>query len=225
MWSITVYWPRVRQKLCDAKKDIEDQIISLAPDFNKSVLPLLNKHFATLNKEPAYDCTFHNVSLTPGWMVVGEKDAPDATRNTKKKAKVYEWIDRSPEDCLDELVRFTGTLIEKMDESFQSSVTEAAHILKQCLYIPGIYTHVQGDNFQGLTGAQRALLHEHGKESFSEFFTYICSLPHIKELSEYEPTLKFLPVLAETVYNELPVHMFGAWLQIEKQNSGDGYTL
>ena len=59
-------------------------------------------------------------------------------------------IDGSPEDCLIDLVQFTGTLIERMDERYESSVTEAAHHLQKFLYIPGIYALLEGSNRQGL---------------------------------------------------------------------------
>ena len=39
--------------------------------------------------------------------MVGEID--DGKNEKKKKKKTYEWIDRSPGDCLNKLVIFTGT--------------------------------------------------------------------------------------------------------------------
>ena len=87
-----------------------------------------------------------------------------------------------------------------MDERYQSSVTEAAHALRKCLYMPGIYAHVQGDSQQLIAG-QLALLQEHGKTEFTEFYSYICSVPHIKDLYKTDSSLKFLPVLASTVYS------------------------
>ena len=113
---------------------------------------------------------------------------------------MYEWTDRSPTNCLEDLVAFIGTLIVNMDERYQSSVTEAAHALRKCLYMPSIYAHVQGDS-QQLTAGQLALLQEHGKIEFTEFYSYICSLPHIKNHYTTDSSLKFLPVLASTVYS------------------------
>ena len=208
LWSITIFWPRIRQRLLDLKADLEEQMISAVPKFSITLLPKLSEHFPNLNIEPAYACTFHNVSLTPGWIVVSEKDAPDSQKNTKKKKKIYEWKDRSPEECLNELIGFTETLIENMDQRYQSSVTDAAHVLKKCLYIPGIYTHIQGNNSQGLTGAQKALLHEHGKREFKDFYSYICSLPHIMELYLSEPTMNLSPPLAESVYDKFKLLVF-----------------
>ena len=176
LWSVTVFWTRIQQKLTDEKQEIEDQLVSA--EFSVNLLPKFSKHFVSLNEESAYECTFQNVSLTPGWMVVGEMDddddpSPSGKKKGEKKKKVYEWA----EDFLDELVSFTGTLIENMDERFESNVTEAAHILGKCLYLPSIYTHVQEDS-QKLTATQSALLQEHGKNEFSEFLSYIYSVPH-----------------------------------------------
>ena len=71
-----------------------------------------------------------------------------------------------------------------------------------------IYTHIQGSNSQGLTGAQKALLHEHGKKEFIEFYSYICSLPHIMELYRGEPTMNLMPPLAECVYDKFKLLVF-----------------
>ena len=202
IWSITKLWPRVRQKLVKVKQEIEDQIYSVEPQFDETLLPKLNKHFPFLNEECAYDCTFQNVSLTPGWMVVDEKDVPAADKSTKgrKKSKVYEWIDRSPDDCLTEMVSFIETLLVNMDQRYTSSVTEAAHILGKCLDIPGIYTHVQGTS-QQLTATQIASIQEHGKKEFHDFFSYVSSLPHIKDLCKADPSMKFVGVLAPSIHS------------------------
>ena len=200
IWSITKIWPRVRQRLVAAKEEIANQLNSEEPQFDGNLLPKLNKHFPLLNEESAYDCTFQNVSLTPGWMVVEEKDKPDETTRGKKKSKIYEWVDRSPDDCLSEMVCFIETLLENMDQRYASCVTDAAHILGKCLYIPGIYTHLQGTSSQ-LTATQMASPQEHGKNEFHEFFSYVCSLPHIKDLSNTDSSLKFIDVLGQSVHS------------------------
>ena len=53
------------------------------------------------------------------------------------------------------------------------------------------------------TDAQSALLQEHGKKQFSGLVSYICSIPHIKDLCKPNSSLKFTPVLAPTVYNTI----------------------
>ena len=133
-------------------------------------------------------------------MVVGEEEV-DGPEVTGKKKKVYKWSDRSPEDCLVHLVQFTGTLIDRMDERYESSVTDAAHHLQKFLYIPWIYALFEGSNRQGLTGAQRAKVYEYGQIEFTEFFQYVCSLPHIVKACEANPALSFFPALGNSVYD------------------------
>ena len=58
LWSVTVFWPRERQKLMHAKKEIEDKLISVESEFSERLLPKLSKHFSLLNEESAYDCSF-----------------------------------------------------------------------------------------------------------------------------------------------------------------------
>ena len=138
LWLITILWPRIRQRLNEAKTILDRALLAEVPEFDKNLFPYLNKHYSELSKEPATACTFQNVSLTEGWMVVGEENVDDPEDTGKKKKKVYQWSDRSPEDCLVDLVQFTGTLIERMDERYESSVTEAAHHHQKFLYIPCI---------------------------------------------------------------------------------------
>ena len=69
-------------------------------------------------------------------MVVGETELPEDEEempllgnNARKKKNIYEWVDRSPQDCLNELVSFCNTLICNMDNRSKACVTDAAHTL------------------------------------------------------------------------------------------------
>lgn len=86
LWSITIYLPRLRQRLHNVKTEIEDQVFALVPRFSPDLFPNLSENFTNLNKEPAYACIFQNISLTPGWTIVGEKGASGSQK--KKKTKV-----------------------------------------------------------------------------------------------------------------------------------------
>ena len=55
--------------------------------FSVNLLSKSSKHFVSLNEESANDCTFRNVSLTPGWMNVGEMDDDDDHTGNKKGEK------------------------------------------------------------------------------------------------------------------------------------------
>ena len=88
IWSITKFWPRIRRRLVASKEEIDEQMGLNDPKFSKELLPKLTEHFSSLSKENVYGCVFKNVSLTPGWMVVGERDdVVDQDLSLKKGCK------------------------------------------------------------------------------------------------------------------------------------------
>ena len=183
LWTITKYWPRVRNRILKQKGELLKQKEDMEHVLSKDLFPKLGKHFPDLNKEDAHDCTFHNVKLTPGWIIVDERDIdiPDdslhVNKRKKKKQKEYDWVDRSPTDCLEDLENFCTILLSNMDSRYKQSVTPAAHTLGACIYIPDIYEKVQGSSSE-LTSEQIASLQEYGQSEFTELFQYICTLSH-----------------------------------------------
>ena len=118
----------------------------------------------------------------------------------QKRKELIEWIDRTPADCLKELEKFCTLLITKMDQRYENCVSPAAHTLGSCIYIPDIFKLVQGES-SNLTAFQLASIQQYGKSEFLDFFSYICDLPHVKNLARSNKKLKLLPELAPIVHS------------------------
>ena len=119
--------------------------------------------------------------------------------SSRTKDKSYTWVDRSPEDCLKEMVLFVNALSLKIDERMKSCVSHAAHDLGKCLYIPKILDSIQGSSGR-LSARKKVELDGLGKTEFHEFFQYVCTLPHIIKVVEKDDDAMFLPQLANEVF-------------------------
>ena len=126
------------------KEDIEKHLVNDEVTIQKELFPKLKLHYEHLSKENAMECTFKNVELLPGWMVVKE-EIDDATG---KKRKVNEWVDRTPTDCLEEMASLCETIAETVETRYTKSVSQAAHILGGCFHVPDILSLVQGSTGQ-----------------------------------------------------------------------------
>ena len=78
----------VKAVLHAMKEDIEKQLANDEVTIQKELFRKLKLHFEQLSKENAMECTFKNVELLPGWMVV--KEAVEIDDATRKKRKVIE---------------------------------------------------------------------------------------------------------------------------------------
>ena len=74
------------------------------------------------------------------------------------------------------------------------------YTLGGCLYIPDIFKFAQGESAE-LPAKQLASVKEYGRKEFAKFFKYICSLTHIKALTDSDDQIRFLPVLAPSVHS------------------------
>ena len=215
LWSITIYLPKVKERMLAVKLALEEQRLDIADNIlPQNLLPKLSHHFSLLNKEDATACEFQNITLTEGWMVVGESSLDDdlldkqaGKSKKKKKQKTVNWVDRSPDDCLEELVKFCEAMLRNMDERLKQCVSPAAHSLGACLYIPLFLQHMQGESDR-MSAAQKVDLDAQGKLQFREFFEYVCTLPHIKDIVLSDDQVMFLPELASTVYGKFKEAVF-----------------
>lgn len=101
LWSVTKPWPRVTALLHTMKEVTEKQLVNDEIILQKELFPKLKHHYEDLTKEDANECKFKNVELLPGWMVIKELEEIDDV--TRKKRKVIDWVDRTPEDYLMEM--------------------------------------------------------------------------------------------------------------------------
>ncbi len=199
IWSITKWWPKLKAILNLMKSKVEEQQFADDVVLPEQLFLKLNKHFSDLTKEEAEDCVFKGIELLPGWMVTDQRQEIDEAPNRRKKRKVIEWVERSPNDCMNELILLCDTIVTRMDSRFAASVTEAAFVLGNCLHVPDILSLLQGKS-KRFTSLQHASLNVYGKEEFGRFYRYVCSLSHIKKLADKEPELNLHHSFSESVH-------------------------
>ena len=206
LWSITVWWPRVKNMLTEMQKNIAMQLVDIKkPVLNSQLFPKLHKHYVALTVEEIEDCMFKNVQLNHGWLVedqgqvVDEKcDDKDTKKKTKKKMqKLVTWHYREAGECLQEMEKLCSVITEKIDQRYISNTPEAAHTLR-CFHIPDILKIFENSGGQ-ITASMRVKIENHGKDEFEEFFSYICELPHIKALAAENEELSLHPDLSSIV--------------------------
>ena len=100
LWSIAVWWPRVKNMLTEMQKNIAMQLVDIKkPVLNSQLFSKLHKHYVALTVEEIEDCMFKNVQLNQRWLVedqgqeIDEKcDDKDTEKKIKeKKQKLVTW--------------------------------------------------------------------------------------------------------------------------------------
>ena len=180
LWSITRWWLRVKEILSIVKREIDKQIFF--PEkvtLKKELFPKLSAYYEALNEEEAKDCIFQTVALLPGWLATSETASEEVESVSKKKNRVINWTERTPIDCLNDFNVFCDVITDEIDSRYDNCVSAAAHKLGSCLDLPDILSLVQ--SLVGrLTACQRAALDAYGNAEFHSFYSYVCSLVHIK---------------------------------------------
>ena len=143
---------------------------------------------------------FKGIPLLSGWMVTHEHHEMEQCESKRKKKNGFiQWEERFPIDCMNDLAIFCDTIINRMDLRYDQSVTEAAHILGNCLHVPDILSCIQGET-ERFTVVQHAALNAYGKQISKRFYKYFCSLRHIHQLSLEEPELNLDHTFSESVH-------------------------
>lgn len=187
IWKICVWWPKV-------KKDMETLDLSLmAPS-------KLCHHLKTHASDVCDKEMFKGVKLVDGWILVDSSNDKDG----KNLKTVQNWRCRDQDDCLHDLKKLKGDLIESMTERFQNSVTELQHILVS-VDIDKIVENLCGKRGQkGIISIDENALEQFGSEDFRRFFAYVCSQKHVKQLTENEE-LMLQPGLSHVIHRRLKV--------------------
>nr|XP_039253066.1 uncharacterized protein LOC120330255 [Styela clava] len=195
LWDIVSWWPSIQKKLKDQLNNLEKNIAG-EEELNPSLFPELTKHWNKLSSSDIEQCTFQNTPLLEGWMVTAE--------NATKSRKTFTWTARSPEDCLIDLKLLCEETINITSKRYKKSVPAAAEILKKCLDVEVIFEELEKCDCV-LYADNLVQLRQLGSSEFSMFFEYVCSLPHIKELSNRERHLLLNPHLAEDVFTKFKI--------------------
>ena len=142
LWSVTKWWPKVKNMLGDMEKCIENQLLcpkNLA--LSSRLFPKLSKHFHDLSTPNIKDCTFQNIQLVEGWLVSNsERFEESNSASHLSKKRVVTWICRQMKDCLQEMRSFCKVIVDVVDKRYISSTSDVANTLS-CFHIPDILLH------------------------------------------------------------------------------------
>jgi hypothetical protein len=139
------------------------------------------KHWEELTEELVKDCTFQEIQVYHGWLVVGEEiEADEATsmvgrkKKQKKRKKTISWEARSPEDCLEDLVQLSQELQKTLATLYDNLNTNSLSQLEAIFDIEGLVRHLCLFSYENgrinVSREARQLWDLHGKTQFANFF-------------------------------------------------------
>lgn len=139
--------------------------------------------------------------LVPGWMIVSSETVTDKDGNRKE---VNNWEVREMKDVEDDLKIFLTDLLLSFENRVKDCTKEMQHVLT-CLDLDTLISLMCGEKLA--SGKVKLVCGEgplelHGVEDFNKFYSFVCSLPHVKQLAEEEDA--FLDsAFASTVFHQI----------------------
>lgn len=188
IWKAVVWYPKVEAHL----KKLGDLSIDCPPESCVH----LNANIADIK-----EFKFHDQELVDGWLLVGREN----NQTEEGRIELLNWESRQLKDVENDLQQLAKDVSaslhgrqEKCLSSLQSTLT--------CMDIDSILNLLVGNRnqngFPSLTREDEFV--KYGKEEFSKFYAYMCSLPHVKELAENHCTeLKLREVYCDEILSKL----------------------
>lgn len=178
-WKIVAWFPRVTALLKRIEDVLQQLQIGEVPIPDKNLVPKLAKHWAELTREKIEDCTFQEIEVYPGWMVVDERTEQDEATTggrgrRQKKKKTITWNARSPEDCLEDLLKLSQQLRITLTSRYDNIATDSITKLERIFDIESLVRQLCVFSFENerirvsREGRQRWDLR--GKAEFADFF-------------------------------------------------------
>lgn len=167
---------------------------------------------------------FNDHELVEGWLVI-ETDVQQATAD-KERSEVVTWKMRQLKDVEEDLQQLAKDLSSSLELRHAKCLSTLQHTLS-CIDIDSLIELLVGERkssgYPSLSREDEFV--ECGRDDFKKFYTYICSLNHVRELAENHFTeLKLRPVYCDEVLAKLKnvlkvvmwtprhVHILSGWL-------------
>ena len=127
------------------------------------------------------------VELVPGWRIVSSETITDIDGTRKE---VYNWEVREIKDIEDDLKIFLTDLLLSFENRVKNCTKEMQHVLA-CLDLDTLISLMCGEKLA--SGKVKLALGQgplefHRVDDFRKFYSYVCSLPHVKQLAQEEDT-------------------------------------
>ena len=189
-WKIVHWWDRLKEHTEEIKDKFSFKNVS-------SHLPMLKKYVTDITAG-----AFKNTKLVQGWLIVSS----ETKEVDGKMVTMDNWEMRGPSDVEKDVKGFMSDLQSSFEGRVASSSKPLVDILT-CLDLDNITKLLCGKRLK--TGKIKLDLGEgelekYGVDNFCNFFTYVCSLPHIQRLKDAEGNEESLfdPALANTVFHK-----------------------
>ena len=188
VWKVVIWYPKVQAHL--------DNVGKLSIMSPPETCVNLKANIEDLKK-----FEFHGEKLVEGWLRVGN----EMSESENGTIEVTNWESRELQEVENDLRQLAKDLsesllshLEKCRSSMQSTLT--------CMGIDSVFSLLVGKrNQHGYTSlAKEEEYVKYGKEDFSKFYSYICSLPHVIELAEnHTSELKLKDVYSDEILSKL----------------------
>ena len=177
-WKIVAWSPHVLHVLEDVEMELEQLRTERVqiPDGN---LPKLNNHWKNLTKENVEECTFHDMEVLDGWMVIDQETAVvSPVRGQRRKETVYNWVARFQDDCLRDLVvlcqEMKSGLQKRYDNVVLQNVTNVAEMFDLESLVDRLCSFRFEDGKLKIQSMKRRIWELHGDAEFHDFFRSVC---------------------------------------------------
>ena len=136
---------------------------------------------------------YKGTSLVPGWMVVNQADGKDGEPFNESMARVLS-------DCEEELQRLAIDL-----SSIESRMVKVSDVQRRlvCMDLDQLIGCITGERkSHNVVKIDEAKLEHLAQEEFKEFYEYVCTQDHVKQLAE-QRELNLQPSLSHVTHRKL----------------------
>ena len=168
IWKASVWFPKVTADL--------DGLVKLRVNSPPGNCFHLASNISDIKKK-----SFHGQKLVDGWLIVGI----EASSSGEERSEILKWKMRQLHDVESDLQNLAKDLSVSLTSRFEKCASNLQSILG-CIDIDCILNLLVGvrkpSGYPSLMKEEEFV--EFGREDFKQFFKYICSLKHVKELAE-----------------------------------------
>lgn len=211
IWKAALWFPKVKQDL--------DGLGKLSINSPPECCVHLNSKIDEIKK-----FTFNGQKLVDGWLITGT-DVSHTT--THERSEVVTWEMRQLDDVEKDLQQLASDLSFSLQARYDKCLSRQQAVLV-CIDIDSIVNLLVGERkSSGYPYLKNEVeFVEYGKDGFQQFYAYVCSLSHVKQLAENHFTeLKLKDVYSDEILTKLKntlklilwtpkyVHILSRWLK------------
>ncbi len=188
VWKVVIWYPKVQAHL--------EKVGKLSIMYPPETYVNLKANIEDIKK-----FEFHGEKLVEGWLRVGN----EISETEDGRIEVTNWESRQLQDVENDLRQLAKDLSESLFSRLEKCLSSMQSTLT-CMDIDSVLSLLVGKrNQHGYPSlAKEEEYVRYGKEDFSKFYSYICSLPHVEKLAEnHIGELKLKHVYSDEILSKL----------------------